>query len=435
MMQVYKVGGAVRDRLLGLDCADTDYVVVGADEKTMLDLGYSQVGHDFPVFLHPKTHEEYALARTERKSGHGYLGFVCSFSPEVTLEEDLKRRDLTINAMAEDEAGNIIDPYGGAVDLEHKVLRHVSEAFVEDPLRVLRVARFASKLYHLGFHIADETLSLMRDMSESGELAALTPERVWLELYKALCTRNPEIFIEVLRECGALKVVMPEVDALYGVPGPKRWHPEIDSGVHTCLTLARVSCESEDPVVRFAMLCHDLGKGRTPVTQWPHHPMHHILGVDPLHEMCQRLHIPKQYEDFAYKVVRYHSDMHHVYRQGGEGIVSLFDALDAWRKPELIKPWVLCCKCDFLGRFGFSNRPFPRADYILGAFALCRNITAKEFVAQGAKGSEIRDLMHAKRVELVNEYLTQLPKSELDDSANEMPPADLRTWRPLGFDF
>ncbi len=434
-MQVYKVGGAVRDRLLGLDCADTDYVVVGADEKTMLDLGYSQVGHDFPVFLHPKTHEEYALARTERKSGQGYLGFVCSFSPDVTLEEDLKRRDLTINAMAEDDSGKIIDPYGGADDIEHKVLRHVSEAFVEDPLRVLRVARFAAKLYHLGFHIADETLSLMRDMSESGELSALTPERVWIELYKALCTRNPEIFIEVLRDCGALRIVMPEVDALYGVPGPKRWHPEIDSGVHTCLTLARVSCESEDPIVRFAMLCHDLGKGRTPVTQWPHHPQHHMLGVDPLREMCKRLHIPKQYEDFAYKVVRYHSDMHHVYRNGGEGIVSLFDALDAWRKPELIKPWVLCCKCDFLGRLGFSNRPFPRADYILGAFALCRNITAREFVERGAKGSEIRDLMHEKRVALVNEYLTQLPKSELDDSANEMPPADLRTWRPLGFDF
>lgn len=435
MMQVYKVGGAVRDRLLGLDCADTDYVVVGADEKTMLDLGYSQVGHDFPVFLHPKTHEEYALARTERKSGKGYLGFVCSFSPDVTLEEDLRRRDLTINAIAENELGQIIDPYGGADDIEHKVLRHVSEAFVEDPLRVLRVARFAAKLYHLGFHIADETLSLMRDMSESGELSALTPERVWKELYKALCTRNPEIFIEVLRDCGALKVVMPEVDALYGVPGPKRWHPEIDSGVHTCLTLARVSCESEDPVVRFAMLCHDLGKGRTPVKQWPHHPLHHMLGVEPLQEMCKRLHIPKQYEDFAYKVVRYHSDMHHVYRDGGEGIVSLFDALDAWRKPELVKPWVLCCKCDFLGRLGFSNRPFPRADYILGAFALCRNITAREFVEKGAKGSEIRDLMHAKRVALVNEYLTQLPKSELDDSANEMPPADLRTWRPLGFDF
>lgn len=434
-MQVYKVGGAVRDRLLGLDCADTDYVVVGADEKTMLDLGYSQVGHDFPVFLHPKTHEEYALARTERKSGQGYLGFVCSFSPDVTLEEDLKRRDLTINAMAEDDSGKIIDPYGGADDIEHKVLRHVSEAFVEDPLRVLRVARFAAKLYHLGFHIADETLSLMRDMSESGELSALTPERVWIELYKALCTRNPEIFIEVLRDCGALRIVMPEVDALYGVPGPKRWHPEIDSGVHTCLTLARVSCESEDPIVRFAMLCHDLGKGRTPVTQWPHHPQHHMLGVAPLREMCKRLHIPKQYEDFAYKVVRYHSDMHHVYRNGGEGIVTLFDALDAWRKPELIKPWVLCCKCDFLGRLGFSNRPFPRADYILGAFALCRNITAREFVERGAKGSEIRDLMHEKRVALVNEYLTQLPKSELDDSANEMPPADLRTWRPLGFDF
>ncbi len=434
-MKIYKVGGAVRDKLLGIDSSDTDYVVVGSDEKSMLDAGFAKVGHDFPVFLHPTTHEEYALARTERKNGQGYFGFICSFDPSVTLEEDLIRRDLTINAMAEDEHGNIIDPYGGQNDLKDHLLRHVSSAFVEDPLRVLRVARFAAKLYHLGFHVADETLDLMRTMSESGELSSLTPERVWQELYKALNTRNPEIFIEVLRDCGALKEVLPEVDALYGVPGPKRWHPEIDSGVHTCLTLARVSAETEDPMIRFAMLCHDLGKGKTPVTEWPHHRLHHILGVEPLKAMCARIRVPKQYEEFAYKVVRYHSDMHHVYRNGPEGIVKLLDNLDAWRRPELIKPWVLCCKCDFLGRLGFSNRPFPRADYFLGIFALLRNVKAKPFVEAGFKGPQINEQMHKKRVELTAEYLKTLPKTELDDSANEMPPADLDHWQPFGHEF
>ncbi len=434
-MQVYKVGGAVRDTLLGLDVADVDHVVTGEDEQSMLASGFEKVGRDFPVFLHPKTREEYALARTERKKGHGYTGFECFFSKDVTLEEDLKRRDLTVNAMAEDEEGYIIDPYGGREDLEKRVLRHVSSAFTEDPLRVLRVARFAAKLYHLGFKIAPETLSLMRDMAESGELLALTPERVWNELYKALLTRNPEIFIEVLRDCGALKSVLPEVDALYGVPGPKRWHPEIDSGVHTCLTLARVSCESEDPMVRFAMLCHDLGKGLTPVSVWPHHPLHHELGVKPLRTLCRRIKVPVHYERFAYKVVRYHSAMHHVYRGGAEGIVSLLDSLDAWRQGDLIKPWVLCCKCDFLGRLGFSNRPFPRADYFLGAFALCRSVKAESFVEQGARGKEIGQMMHQKRVELVSEYLKELPRSELDDSANEMPPADLTNWRPFGCEF
>lgn len=445
-MKIYKVGGAVRDPLLGADASDTDYVVVGATPESMLKAGFKQVGHDFPVFLHPKTSEEYALARTERKNGRGYLGFKCDFSDSITLQEDLKRRDLTINAMAveaqTDESGHdrkrsftrdeVIDPYGGLKDLDDRILRHVSPAFSEDPLRVLRVARFAARFYHLGFRIAPETMSLMRQMAESGELCALTPERVWQELQKALCTMNPEIFIETLRCCGALRSVLPEVDALYGVPGPKRWHPEIDSGVHTCLTIARVSAESEDPVTRFAMLCHDLGKGRTPVTEWPHHRLHHLLGVQPLREMCMRLKVPKEYEHFAFKVVRYHSDMHHVYRGGPEGLVTLFDNLDAWRNPGIVKPWVLCCKCDFLGRLGFSNRPFPRADYILGLFALLRNVKAEEFVKKGFRGPEIGEQMRKKRIELTTAYLKTLPKSELDDSANEMPPEGDINWRPFG---
>ncbi len=420
-MQVYLVGGAVRDKLLGIQGADRDYVVVGATPAMLLNAGYVQAGHDFPVFLHPKTHEEYALARTERKKGLGYHGFICDFNENITLKEDLKRRDLTINAMAEDQDGNIIDPYGGMEDLKNRVLRHVSDAFVEDPLRVLRVARFASKLYCEGFKIAPETLELMRKIALSGELCDLTPERVWLELHKALLTPNPEVFIQTLRQCEALKYVLPEIDALYGVPGPLRWHPEIDSGIHTCMTLHRICAETDNPVARFAMLCHDLGKALTPKKIWPHHPLHNELGIAPLRQMCKRLHVPNEFEDFAYFVVLYHSEMHHLYRKGPSGIVDLLDHLDAWRRPNRIKPWVLCCKCDFLGRKGFENRPFPRADYFLGMFSLCSTVKAQEFVDKGFKGKEIGEQIRLKRIKLVEDYFEILPKGEIDDSSNEMP--------------
>lgn len=420
-MQVYLVGGAVRDQLLGIPGADKDYVVVGATPAMLLNAGYVQAGHDFPVFLHPKTHEEYALARTERKKGYGYHGFICDFNENITLKEDLKRRDLTINAMAMDESGRIIDPYGGQADLEKRVLRHVSEAFVEDPLRVLRVARFAAKLYCEGFKVAPETLELMRKISLSGELSELTPERVWMELKKALCTPNPEIFIQVLRQCEALRCVLPEIDVLYGIPGPKRWHPEIDSGIHTCMTVHRLCAETDNPVTRFAMLCHDLGKGLTPKKLWPHHRLHNELGIAPLRSLCKRLKVPREYEDFAYYVILYHSEMHHLYRKGPAGIVDLLDHLDAWRRPERIKPWILCCKCDFLGRKGFENRPFPRADYFLGMFALCSTVKASEFVALGYKGREIGEMMRLKRIKLIEDYFEILPRSEIDDSSNEMP--------------
>ena len=422
-MHIYKVGGAVRDQLLGISGSDRDYVVVGAKAQDLLDRGFKQVGKDFPVFLHPETGEEYALARTERKSGHGHDGFVFDFNPEVTLEEDLRRRDLTINAIAEDEDGDLIDPWGGLTALRLRLLRHVSPAFAEDPLRVLRTARFAARFYHLGFIIAPETLTLMRDMAESGELDSLTPGRIWQELEKALNTLNPEVFITVLRRCGALKAVFPEIDALYGVPWPKRWHPEIDSGVHTCMTLSRVSLESRNPVVRFAMLCHDLGKGRTPISEWPHHHEHNKLGLEPLRRLCKRINVPVEYSSFAEMVVYYHSFMHHVYRGGPEGVVDLLDKLDAWRRPWRIKPWVLCCKCDFLGRLGFENRPFPRADYFLGMFSLCATVKADEFVKQGFKGKEIGEQMRKRRIALMRDYFKMLPRSEEDDSANEMPPA------------
>ncbi|MGN0894322.1 MAG: multifunctional CCA addition/repair protein [Succinivibrio sp.] len=424
-MQIYLVGGAVRDRLLGTKSSDRDYVVTGSTVDEMKTLGYTQVGHDFPVFLHPKTKEEYALARTEKKTGSGYLGFNCSFSKDITLEEDLKRRDLTINAMAMDEEGKLYDPYGGCEDLKNRVLRHVSEAFVEDPLRVLRVARFYARFYRLGFCVAPQTKALMRKMSASGELDSLTAERIFLELDKALATANPEQFILLLREVGALKHVLPEIDRLFGVPGPVRWHPEIDSGIHTCMTLQRVSQESDSTVVRFAMLCHDLGKAETPTVLWPHHRLHNELGVKPLKCLCQRLHVPSEYEQFAKLVILYHSEMHHLYRKGSEGIVSLLDKLDAWRKPERIKPFILCCKCDFLGRKGFENRPFPRAEYFLSIFSLCQSVTAQEFVRKGFKGKDISVRMHERRVELVDEFLITVPEDELTDRSNELP-ADIK---------
>lgn len=423
-MEVYLVGGAVRDRLLGLESGDRDYVVVGATIDEMLSKGYEQVGKDFPVFLHPKTHEEYALARTERKSGRGYTGFICDFNQETSLEDDLKRRDLTINAIAEDELGNIHDPYHGVEDLKARVLRHISPAFAEDPLRVLRVARFASRFHHLGFKVAEETLDLMKQLVISGELEALTAERVWIEFEKSLKTQNPEVFIEVLHYVGALKVLFPEIEALSGVPGPARWHPEIDTLVHSMMTLNRISYETDNPVTRFGMLCHDLGKALTPKDQWPHHKHHAELGVEPLKAMCQRLKAPREYLDFAYIVVLYHSRMHHLYRRGAEGVVKLLDSLDAWRRPERIKPWILCCKCDFLGRKGFENRPFPRAEYFYEIFSLCQTVTAKEFVAAGLKGVEIKEAMHNKRVQLVREFMQTLPHSEIDDYANSLPAAD-----------
>lgn len=420
-MQVYLVGGAVRDKLLGQKDSDRDYVVVGSTVEEMEKLGFSQVGRDFPVFLHPKTHEEYALARTERKNGHGYVGFSCDFNKDITLEDDLIRRDLTINAMAMDDKGNIIDPYHGQEDLKNRILRHVSDAFIEDPLRVLRVARFYARFYHLGFRIADETVELMRRISNSGELSELTPERVFIELQKALKTDNPEQFILALRKTEALKAVLPEVDKLFGIPGPIRWHPEIDSGIHTCMTLHKISTLSESPVVRFAMLCHDLGKGETPTVLWPHHRLHNELGVKPLQCLCSRLRVPAEYEQFAYIVVLYHSKMHHLYRNGASGIVTLLDKLDAWRKPERIKPFTLCCMCDFLGRKGFENRPFPRAGYFLDIFDICKNVKAKEFVEAGFKGKEIADRIFSKRVELVDNYMKTIPDEELNDSSNEKP--------------
>ena len=425
-MKVYLVGGAVRDELLGLPYKDKDYVVVGSSIQQMLDLGYQQVGKDFPVFLHPQTHCEYALARTERKAGHGYTQFVCDFNPNISLKEDLKRRDLTINAIAKYDEGNIIDYYNGVDDLKNKILRHVSEAFIEDPLRVLRVARFAAKLFHLGFTIDKETKDLMKQISLGEELLHLTPARVWIELHKALSGPNPEVFIGILHEVGALAKVLPEVDALFGIPGPAKWHPEIDTGIHTLMTLERVAIESNDPIARFAMLCHDLGKALTPKENWPHHHKHNELGVKPLEQLCQRLPVPKDFYAAAKIVILYHNEMHHLYDHGALGIVNLFERLDSFRKPQNIKLFALCCKCDFLGRKGFEARPFPRSDYVLAMHSLCMQVKAQEFIACGYKGLEIKEKIKEKRVALVQAFIEQMPKTELNNYNNEMPPIDLK---------
>ncbi|HEX5122186.1 MAG TPA: multifunctional CCA addition/repair protein, partial [Rhodanobacteraceae bacterium] len=359
-MRTFLVGGAVRDKLLGRDVVDRDYVVVGATPDEMARLGFRPVGRDFPVFLHPQTREEYALARTERKSGRGYHGFVFSTDPDVTLEQDLERRDLTINAMAEDDAGGLVDPFGGARDLEHRWLRHVSPAFAEDPVRVLRVARFAARYAPLGFRIADETLALMRRMVDDGEVGHLVPERVWAETKKALGEPAPSAFLKSLRACGALRVLFPEVDALYGVPQRAEFHPEIDTGVHIELVLdmaARLA--PGDDLVGFCALTHDLGKALTPADKLPRHIGHEHAGVEPLRALASRLRVPTEHAVLAEQVCRFHLDIHRAFELRPETLLSILGSIDAFRRPERIVPFLLACEADKRGRRGAENTDYP----------------------------------------------------------------------------
>lgn len=397
-MKTYLVGGAVRDALLNLPVKDKDWVVVGATPEAMLSEGYEQVGRDFPVFLHPVTHEEYALARTERKNGSGYTGFVCYSAPDVTLEQDLARRDLTVNAIAQDENGNLVDPYHGREDIQQRQLRHVSAAFNEDPLRVLRVARFAARFAHLGFSVADETLTLMRSMAASGELDTLTPERVWKETERALQTHSPQVYFQVLRDCGALAVLFPELDNLYGVPAPAKWHPEIDTGVHTLMTLAIAAQLSDDVAVRFATLFHDVGKALTPPEKWPSHHGHGLAGVPLVADVCQRLRVPNAIRDLALLVAEFHDVVHTISRQPAEALVALFDRLDAWRKPQRIEQIALTSEADARGRTGFENNAYPQGDYLRQAFDIVLNVSTKEVVAAGYKGAEVREELTRRRV-------------------------------------
>ncbi|WP_318377254.1 multifunctional CCA addition/repair protein [Enterobacter sp.] len=403
-MKSYLVGGAVRDALLKLPVKDKDWVVVGATPQEMLDAGYQQVGRDFPVFLHPKSHEEYALARTERKSGFGYTGFSCYAAPDVTLEQDLLRRDLTINAMAQDDDGTIIDPYNGLSDLKMRVLRHVSPAFNEDPLRVLRVARFAARYAHLSFRIADETLALMREMTAAGELEHLTPERVWKETENALGSRNPQVYFMVLRECGALKVLFPELDILFGVPAPAKWHPEIDTGIHVLMTLSMAAMLSPDLDVRFATLCHDLGKGLTPKHLWPRHHGHGPAGVRLVENLCARLKVPNELRDLAKLVAEYHDLIHTLPILKPQTIVKLFDAIDAWRKPQRVEQIALTSEADVRGRTTFEATDYYQGRLLREAWKAAQQVTNKEVIDAGFSGPAIREELTRRRIAAVEAW-------------------------------
>jgi len=400
-MDIYLVGGAVRDDLLGYPTSEHDWVVVGAQPQDLIALGYQQVGKDFPVFLHPSSKEEYALARTERKQGHGYTGFAVHCDPAVTLEEDLQRRDLTINAMARRTDGHIIDPYGGQRDLEARLLRHVSDAFVEDPLRVLRTARFAARYAHLGFTVAPETLALMAEIVAQGELEHLPAERIWVELERALGERNPEVFITVLRDCGALARLLPELEALFGVPQTAEHHPEIDTGVHTLMALRQAAALSAATDVRFAVLIHDLGKGTTPRAEWPRHIAHEQRGIKLVDQACKRLRAPNQFRDLASKVCQYHTHCHRALELRGDTLLKLLTASDALRRPERFEAFLLACEADARGRLGLEQRAYPQADYLRRALALAQGVTAAQFADAGLAGKALGDAIKQEQVRLL----------------------------------
>lgn len=404
-MKTFLVGGAVRDALLRLPVKDRDWVVVGATPDSMLAQGYQQVGRDFPVFLHPDSREEYALARTERKSGNGYTGFVTQFAPDVTLEQDLQRRDLTINAIAQAADGTLIDPYHGQQDLQQRTLRHVSAAFNEDPLRVLRVARFAARFAHLNFRVAPETQALMREMAHSGELAHLTAERVWKETEKALLTRNPQVYFQLLRDCDALQVLFPEIDNLYGIPAPVKWHPEIDTGVHALMTLTMAAALSDQLDVRFATLFHDVGKALTPPEKWPSHHGHGPAGVPIVEALCQRLRVPNQVRDLALVVTEFHDVVHTIERQPADVLVALFDRIDAWRKPDRVEKMALTSEADARGRTTLESMAYPQGDYLRRAFALAQAVPTKAVVEAGFTGAAVREELTRRRVLALQEGL------------------------------
>ncbi|MEG3222561.1 multifunctional CCA addition/repair protein [Vibrio gigantis] len=410
-LQRYLVGGAVRDKLLNIDSYDKDWVVVGSTPKEMESRGFTAVGKDFPVFLHPKTKEEHALARTERKSGSGYTGFECYFAPDVSLEEDLMRRDLTINAIAQDNEGNLHDPYHGQQDLSDRILRHVSDAFVEDPLRVLRVARFAAKLHHLGFSVAPETMTMMATIVESGELAHLTAERVWQEWHKSLSTPHPEVFLSVLKECGALAVVLPELDALFGVPQPEKWHPEIDTGIHTLMVAQQAALLSPSLPVRFAAQVHDLGKGVTPESEWPSHKMHCHTGVKIIKKLCERVRVPNEFRDLALLVCEQHSNIHRAGELKPTTFLKVLNKFDVWRKPDRLDDILLCCQADHAGRKGLEAQPYPQKARFEVAYRAALQVEVKTIIADGFKGKDIREEQEKRRAVAIENALSELTNS------------------------
>ena len=402
LMQIYLVGGAVRDKLLGKPSSDHDYVVVGATPDEMLRAGYRPVGKDFPVFLHPRSNEEYALARTERKTGRGYHGFAFDADPSVTLEEDLARRDLTINAMAEDEHGHLVDPHDGKRDLDARVLRHVSPAFAEDPVRILRVARFLARFAPLGFTIAEETLALMRAMVADGEADHLVPERVWAETRKALGEPAPSAFLQSLRACGALRVLFPEVDALYGVPQRAEYHPEVDTGVHVEMVVDMAAqLAPGDDLIGFCALTHDLGKALTPKDQLPKHIMHEERGVPPLRALAERLRVPVEHAALAELCCRLHLLAHRAAELKPSTTLELFEKLDAFRKPQRVEQFLTVCEADARGRLGLADTPYASSDLLRAAFAAACAVRAAPFVDQGLQGPAIAEAMRRERVRAI----------------------------------
>lgn len=430
-MKVYLVGGALRDKWLGKATKDRDWVVVGASPAQMLQLGYQQVGRDFPVFLHPQTKEEYALARTERKTGSGYSGFTCYAGQDVTLEDDLRRRDLTINAMAEDSDGTLIDPYGGQRDLQDKWLRHVSEAFSEDPLRVLRVARFYARYGNDGFRIADETLTLMREIAAAGELQHLTPERVWQETEKALSEPAPHLYFEALRETNALAILLPELNDLWGIPQLAKHHPEIDTGVHVMMALQQahvlhpqlqetftadndITEAQANTALHYAVLTHDLGKALTPQEDWPAHHGHEALSAYLANKISDRLRVPTLCRQLAAKTAEYHTHCHRAFELRPATAMRVLEALDYLRRPQFLTLFLLACEADARGRTGFEDRPYPQADFFITAAEACRRVKAEELQnAFGYNGKTLGEELRKRRIRAVasvkKDFVVDLP--------------------------
>lgn len=398
-MQSYVVGGAVRDELLGLAVKDHDHVVVGSTVQAMLDAGYKSVGKDFPVFLHPQTHEEYALARTERKTAKGYKGFVVHASPEVTLEEDLARRDLTINAIAKDESGKLIDPFNGQADIQSKILRHVSEAFAEDPVRILRAARFAARFSD--FTVAPETMALMKQMVEAGEVDALVPERVWLELSKGLMEDKPSRMFEVLRACGALQKIMPELDRLWGVPQPPQHHPEVDTGVHVMMVIDYAAKQNFSLPVRFAALTHDLGKGTTPADILPRHIAHEERSVGLLKELSKRLRVPNDCKELAHIVAKFHGKLHQAPQMKASTLLDFLMQLDAIRQPDRFQDFLKACEADSRGRTGFEQCPTPAADLMQKVLKAALSVDAGAVAKLHSDSEKIRQAIFEARVKAI----------------------------------
>jgi len=400
-MEVYLVGGAVRDEQLGLPVKERDWCVVGATPDELLSKGYRQVGKGFPVFLHPETNEEYALARTERKTGAGYHGFEFQTSPDVTLEADLSRRDLTINAMARDADANLIDPFDGMADLEHRVLRHISDAFSEDPVRILRTAKFKARFAGLGFELAGETLDLMAQMVSDGEADSLQADRVWQETEAALAGPNPHLFFQVLRDCGALAVVFPELDALFGVPQPPQWHPEIDCGLHALMVLEQSAKLSDDIAVRFAALVHDLGKATTAKENLPSHPGHERRSVTLVNKMSKRLPVPRACRELGVLVAEYHAHCHRAFELRPQTILKLLKEIDVFRRPERFRKFLLACEADARGRTGFEDKPYPQAAYLERAGKEAGRVKADPAADTATNGAAIGADIDKKRLEAI----------------------------------